>query len=96
MTLPDTALEKLLNELVDYGESPSSAVAARELDQALEQALKNLAEPYREVIRLRNYERCSFEEIGRRLDRSEEAARKLWVRALRQLSQLLEPPRESP
>jgi RNA polymerase sigma factor (sigma-70 family) len=57
---------------------------AREQDEALERALAQLPESSGQVIRWRNYERCSFEEIGRRLGKSAEAARKVWVRAVRE------------
>lgn len=70
--------------------SPSSVVQARERDEQLHIALSRLPEEYRTVIHLRNYEGLSFEEIGRRLDRSSEAARKLWVRALKNLKVLVE------
>jgi len=70
---------------------PATARAAREQDAALQQALERLPEHYRQVIRWRNYDCLPFEEIGRRLDRSADAARKLWTRALEQLEQRLEP-----
>jgi RNA polymerase sigma-70 factor (ECF subfamily) len=84
----DTAIE----ELRDQGESPSSEVAARERDAALGWSMTKLPELHRQVIRWRNYERCTFEEIGGRLGRSAEAARKLWARAVEQLQQLLDSP----
>jgi RNA polymerase sigma-70 factor (ECF subfamily) len=68
--------------------SPSSRMAARERDDALCQALERLPADYREVLRLRQ-EDLPFEEVGRRLGRSAEAARKLWARALVQLSDLV-------
>ncbi len=72
-------------------DSPSRQARARERDQELERALQKLAEPSRLVIQWRSYERCSFEEVGRRLGRSAEAARKVWVRAIDELQQFLEP-----
>jgi RNA polymerase sigma-70 factor (ECF subfamily) len=84
--------DTLIGELRYQGESPSSEVAARERDAELEMAMARLAEIHRQVIRWRNYERCTFEEIGGRLGRSAEAARKLWSRAVEQLQKLLEPP----
>jgi RNA polymerase sigma-70 factor (ECF subfamily) len=95
VALADAPLDELYNALVSPAESPSSHALARERDEALRQALEQLPQASRQVIQWRNYERCSFEEIGRRLDRSAEAARKLWVRALEQLQQILEPPNES-
>jgi RNA polymerase sigma-70 factor (ECF subfamily) len=80
----------LLRALSDRTDTPRSHAIAREQDQALSRALAQLPEPGRQVIRWRNYDCCSFEEIGRHLGRSAEAARKVWVRALEQLQQLLE------
>jgi RNA polymerase sigma-70 factor (ECF subfamily) len=88
----DTAIEGLVDILSDRCESPSSQVAAHERDEALERSMAQLPELYRQVIRWRNYERCTFEEIGGRLGRSAEAARKLWARAVEQLQQLLDSP----
>ena len=47
------------------------------------------------VILLRHFEFLSFEEIGHRLDRSPEAARKLWGRAILRLQRLLKETRKS-
>jgi RNA polymerase sigma-70 factor (ECF subfamily) len=63
---------------------------AEEEHQALQLALKQLSETQRQVIQWRNYELLSFEEIGQRLERSAEAARKLWARAVTELQKLLE------
>ncbi|HEV3256610.1 MAG TPA: sigma-70 family RNA polymerase sigma factor [Gemmataceae bacterium] len=93
--LDEAPLGELLNALIDKGQSPSSQVLAQERDEVLRQALARLPEQYRLVIRWRSYERCSFEEVGRRMDRSTEAARKLWARAIEHLEQTLEPPDES-
>jgi RNA polymerase sigma-70 factor (ECF subfamily) len=68
-------------------ETPSREAMVRERDDALRLAIERLPETYRQVIQWRNYERCPFEEIGQRLGRSAEAARKLWTRALEQLRQ---------
>jgi RNA polymerase sigma-70 factor (ECF subfamily) len=70
--------------------TPSAHLQAQEKDEALVQAMTRLPETYRQVVQWRNYDRCSHEEIGRRLDRSPEAARQLWRRAIIQLTQLLE------
>lgn len=75
--------------------SPPAFAIYRERHAALMRALDQLSGPARDVIQWRNYERCSFEEIGRRLGRSAEAARKVWVRALEQLHHQLESSDES-
>jgi RNA polymerase sigma-70 factor (ECF subfamily) len=81
--------------MMDPGPSPSSAAVADERDEALHRALERLSEQYRQVIQLRNWELRSFEEIGQLTNRTPEASRKLWVRAIEQLRSLLEPPHES-
>ena len=65
--------------------SPSAEAMAHEQDQALQEALARLPEDYRRVIELRYQEDRSFEEIGQRMQRSAEAARKLWARAVERL-----------
>jgi RNA polymerase sigma-70 factor (ECF subfamily) len=70
-------------------ETPSGAAMARERRDAVERALSRLPEHYAEVLRLRQQEGLMFAEIGRRLDRSEEAAQKLWARALEQFEKEL-------
>jgi len=68
----------------------SSIVVKNELLDAIQIATRNLPAHYQEVIRLRNYERESFESIGQKIGRTTEAARKLWVRALEQLQHELD------
>ena len=74
--------------------SPGSAAIAREEARALHEALSRLPEEARQVIYWKNWERLSFEEIGRRTGRSADAARKAWSRAVEQLGEYLEPPDE--
>jgi RNA polymerase sigma-70 factor (ECF subfamily) len=70
--------------------SPSGQAIAHEQAQALEQALQRLPADYRRVILLRNQERLPFDEIGKQMARSSEAARRLWSRAIERLQQELE------
>jgi RNA polymerase sigma-70 factor (ECF subfamily) len=67
------------------GETPSRQVSAQEEAALLEQALQRLPDDYQTVLRLRSSEGRSFAEIGQRLNRSEDAARMLWLRAFKQL-----------
>lgn len=67
--------------------SPSAQAVAREREQAIQRALDRLPDDYRRVLRLRYQGECSFEEIGRVMDLSANAARKLWTRALKRLQQ---------
>jgi RNA polymerase sigma-70 factor (ECF subfamily) len=76
-------------------DSPSAEAIRQEELGALEQAVGQLPEHYRQIIHWRNWERLSFEEIGERSGRSAEAARKLWARAVEQLTQLLETPNDT-
>ena len=72
--------------------SPSGQAMAHEQTAALERALERLPEDYRRVLTLRYLEGRSFAEIGRLMQRSANAARKLWTRAVERLQQELEPP----
>jgi RNA polymerase sigma-70 factor (ECF subfamily) len=62
--------------------SPSMQLIALEQAQRLRQALERLTDDHRWVITLRYVEQCSFEEIGRRMQRTANAARLLWLRAI--------------
>jgi RNA polymerase sigma-70 factor (ECF subfamily) len=73
--------------LPDSRLTPSSQAVEREQAQALQQALERLPEDYRQALVLRYLEGRSFEEIGQRMNRSPDAARKLWSRALEKLRQ---------
>ena len=72
--------------------SPSGQAMENERDEALQAALGRLPEDYRRVITLRYEEQLPFEEIGRLLQRSPDAARKLWARAVERLHEELERP----
>lgn len=77
-------------QIAGKGETPSRQLAAVEEALALSSALQRLPEPYQRVIQWRNTDRKQFAEIGALLQRSPEAARKLWVRAIEQLRVELE------
>ena len=70
--------------------SPSSRVARREQSVLLADALEKLPADYREVFLMRNLEHIPFEEIAARMGRSAGAARMLWTRTIKKLSQLLQ------
>jgi RNA polymerase sigma-70 factor (ECF subfamily) len=67
--------------------SPSGVASERERALALRRALNRLPEEYRRVVILRFEEERSFDEIGRLTDRSPDAARKVWSRAMERLRQ---------
>jgi len=77
-------------ELADAGPTPSALAQAGERQQQVERALDRLPQDYREVIRLRNQARHSFEEIGQLMNRSADAARRLWSRAIERLQAEIE------
>jgi RNA polymerase sigma factor (sigma-70 family) len=53
------------------------------------EALEGLSEPHRRVIQLRRFEERPFHEIAPAMERSENAARILYFRALRALKEEL-------
>jgi RNA polymerase sigma-70 factor (ECF subfamily) len=67
--------------------SPSRQAMADEQAQAIQRALERLPEEYRQVVRLRYQENQSFDEIARGMHLTPNAARKLWVRAVKRLRQ---------
>ena len=70
--------------------SPSVALMRDEQTMALERALERLPEDYRRIIHLRYREEQSFEAIADLMQRSQNAVRKLWARAIESLQQKLE------
>jgi RNA polymerase sigma-70 factor (ECF subfamily) len=70
--------------------SPSSQVSNEEELLRVSEAMEQLPEDYREVLVLRYLEGASFADIAERMGRvSDEAARKLWTRALQALRRQL-------
>ena len=76
-------------ELADPGRSPQSDAVLNEDAWRLRSALERLADDHRTVVILRNWEQLPFDEIGQRMQRSTDAAKKLWIRAIRQLGKEL-------
>ena len=70
--------------------SPSGEAVANEQAQAVRAALARLPDDYRQVLVWRYQEGQSFEEIGQRLQRTANAARKLFARALERFEQEME------
>lgn len=75
--------------------SPSRAALSREERDHLEDALARLPEESRQAILLRHRDDRTFAEIGAAIGKTEEAARKVWVRAVERLQQALIRPGES-
>jgi RNA polymerase sigma-70 factor (ECF subfamily) len=70
--------------------SPSTQLMGRERVEQLFAALRRLPDDYRRVIEMRYQHGESFAEIARAMDRSENAVRKLWFRAVERLEQELD------
>lgn len=79
-------------QLAGSGATPSAEVVRAEEERLLAEALSRLPEHYRQAIAWRNFEGLAFGEIGRRLGKTEDAARMLWGRAIELLRQELERP----
>jgi RNA polymerase sigma-70 factor (subfamily 1) len=95
VALADAPLAALAEVLASDADSPSAAAIAREQEAALERGLAALGKADRQVVQWRSFERLSFDEVGRQLGCSAEAARKRWARAVEALGQSLESPDES-
>lgn len=84
-SLGDSTGATLQQDLISEVTPPLERTISREQVAALEQARRRLPPEYQQVLTLRYDEGRSFAEIGAALERSEEAARKLWMRAVRRL-----------
>ncbi len=71
-------------------DSPSQDASRREELARVEAALARLPIEYRQVILWRNREHLTIAEIATRLDRSADAARLLWARAVQRLKKEME------
>jgi RNA polymerase sigma-70 factor (ECF subfamily) len=76
--------------LVADVKSPSRYAIANEEARWLELAMQRLPEDQQEAIRLRTQLGFSFADVGQRMNRSAEAARKLWSRGIERLQEELE------
>jgi RNA polymerase sigma-70 factor (ECF subfamily) len=84
---PDGELKR---SLATDASSPSGRAAANEESAALDRAVGQLAPEYQEAILLRHEQGLSFAEIGLLMDRSADAARKIWARAICRLREELD------
>jgi RNA polymerase sigma-70 factor (ECF subfamily) len=71
--------------VVDSRLTPHAAAVQGETARALIAALGRLPLKYQQVLRLRHHDALTFAEIAARVGLSENAARKLWVRAIERL-----------
>jgi RNA polymerase sigma-70 factor (ECF subfamily) len=85
----DASMVRLLDQLTASQTSPSTAADVSDRVALLRQALNQLNEDQREVIRLRYLNQLNVAETAAKMDRSERAVRSLCVRALIRLRELL-------
>jgi RNA polymerase sigma-70 factor, ECF subfamily len=78
-------------DLADWREIPSEALQRKELHNALETAIANLKEIYRDVLVLRDIEHLSVAETARMLDISEASVKTRLLRARLQMRDALAP-----
>src|SRR5262249_50248096 len=71
------------------GPTPSVQVMFEEQQRRLLEAIDRLPVEYRTVMSLRYQQALPFDEIGRQLERSADAARMLWARAVDRLKQTM-------
>ncbi|MEO8493944.1 MAG: sigma-70 family RNA polymerase sigma factor [Planctomycetota bacterium] len=75
--------------LLAAGSSPSHHAETDEKLQALHRSLAELPAHYRQVLELRHWQHLSFEEIGNLTERTPDAARMVWWRAVDRLQELM-------
>jgi RNA polymerase sigma-70 factor (ECF subfamily) len=77
--------QRQVASLADREPSPSKLVMEEESYVLIDKALATLSELEQRVIMMRNRDRKTFSEIGAAIQRSDEAARKIWLRAVESL-----------
>jgi RNA polymerase sigma factor (sigma-70 family) len=85
----ETPLENKVGTLRAEVTSAVSRLYVKEQMERVERAFESLEPAHKEVILLRNFEELSFAEIGERLQRSAEASRKLYTRAMASLALIM-------
>ena len=81
----DSQLGQNAIPLSDKNVTPHTNALRSEEREMVNRAMERLPEDFRNVIMMRNSEQLSFAEIGERLNRSADAAQKLWTRAIEKL-----------
>ena len=74
-------------DLIIDSVTPGRTAVANEQIEQLRQAIAALSEDDQQVIALRSWEQLPFAEVGKRMNRSADAARVLWGRAVQRLGQ---------
>jgi RNA polymerase sigma-70 factor (ECF subfamily) len=86
----DRSSQALERGLVAPGSSPSGRAERREDARRLAEALERLPADYRDVLLLRHFQGLTFPEIARRLDRTLDVVKNVWLRGLGRLRRTLE------
>jgi RNA polymerase sigma-70 factor (ECF subfamily) len=84
----------LFQQLIADSAWPEQKAATAEEAEAVRQAMSRLPEDYRRVIALRHEQALPFAIVAQQMDRSPEAVRKLWFRAIERLRKELDAPHE--
>lgn len=92
----DAGEESAAGRVAGHVPTPSTQLMAQERAALVQQALTRLPADYQKVLSIWNQEEMTFEEIGRLMNRSPNATRMLWVRALERLQQELERQEQMP
>lgn len=74
--------------------TPSQEFMRLDTELRVTNALSTLSTDHQEVIALRNLQRLSFNEVAEQMDRSRPAVQMLWMRAMKNLQQIMEDPGE--
>ncbi len=82
----ETSIDGKVSWIADQVHSEVSRLQLEEDSERLERALDALRGPQREVVLLRSFEELSYPEIGDRMDKSADACRMLYARALTALT----------
>ncbi len=88
----DVGKEEMLKDaqvLAADSDSPVAEAQRKEEEVKLLEAISKLTVDHQQVIRLRHQDKLTFVEISKRMDRTADAVRMLWNRAIEELSKVL-------
>ena len=89
-SLDDLDVREFLKHLVSGEDAtPGSMAAANERREQVQRALKRLPIEYRQIILWHDRDGLGWTQIALKLDRSPDAVRMLWKRAIRKLTEVL-------
>jgi RNA polymerase sigma-70 factor, ECF subfamily len=86
----DRSSQALERGLAAQDTSPSARSERREGARRLAEALERLPADYRDVLLLRHFQGLTFPEIARRLDKTLDGVKNVWLRGLARLRRTLE------